>query len=575
MVLNQRLMSYISERDALEILKKGQYNGYLNSKYNKNNPSYITNCQELALFDAFDNHIANLLLNNPSKLDKNLMARYRDYLYSVFKKIPNIVFESLMFNKEVATLLFTKEQFNDISKYKKDSTIKCKEIYEKIKKGSRTTTEESNLLFSFLIKNIDNENSNIINLLDDVYSKLLNLKEINNLKGKEFVLKYTAHIARKDLRIPPVEVYLTNTDLSNNSYSSKNYGTSYGNTGIISVNKDLVSNNVTPMPDISSIIKFMQTICHETKHSSQAYKSSINDISYESFEWIRTSIFRNYLSKDNYNEYQVNYQHNEIERDANLYGWRMVERILNKYAPSRKQEIESVISTNIVEFYKGAYANKRDTKKRMPKEYYNVKMMDEIIAKNPSLIQTYPQLSYIYKATGERKSFIELIEINRRLANSTGKIDVDKIFYDYFIADIKSGVLSTINVNSLDKEKQYNLFKCISDIIINEIDLISRSMSVLSNDNLVTFEHINKERVTRIHHLLNYLNSHKILINNLIQEDIKEINKRAFGFRISIIDDKLESLQRKFKKYNSNIVQTSIYDDLMTLAGSDVHGPHL
>lgn len=573
MIINKRIMSYLSEASALEVLKNGDYDNFLTSKYNRSNPSYVTSCKSLAIFDAFENRIAYLLLNEPIKLDKHLMAKYRDYLFSVFKKNPNIIFESLMFNKEIANLLFTSTQLTEIENYKHNATLRCKDIYEKIKKGQTTNNEESTLFFNFLIKNINSENLKTINLLDDVYSRLINLPTINSLRGKEFVLKYTANLARKDLRIPPVEIYLANSDLNDSSYSSHNYGTSYGNTSIISVNKELIQNNISPIPNIPSLIKFMQTICHEVKHSSQAYKSSINDLSYESFEWVRNNIFSRYLSKEDFNEYQVNYRHNEIERDANLYGWRMTERILNKYAPSKKQEIESIVSTNITEFYNGALANKRDTKKRMPKEYYNVEMMDKIVARNPFLISEHPQLSYIYNKDGTRKSFIELIENNKLLSKSTNLLEIDKIFYDYFIADIRKGILTTIDVNSLDTEKQYDLFLRIKDIINSEIDLISRSMSILSNTNLVSFEHVNKERVERITHLLNYMDYYKILINHLIREDIKEGNKRMFGFGISMIDDKLNSLQRKFAK-DKNIQQTKIYDDLMSLTGSDIHGPH-
>lgn len=574
MIFNNRLIEYIGEKEILNILRTNKYDKYLNAKYNRSNSSYITNCHELATFDAFDNYIAKALLNNPDTLDKSLMVAYRDFLYNTFKKIPNIIFESLMFNKEIAELLFTKEQLAEIKDYKNSTAKRCRSIYEKIKNGQKTTNEESTLFFKYLLKNIGNDNPNIINLLDDVYSRLLLLPNINNLVGKEFVLKYTSYIAKKDLRIPPVEIYLTNTDLTGVDYTHNNYGTSYGNTGIISVNKDLVLNNISPIPSLPSIIKFIQTVCHETKHSSQAYRASINDISYESFEWIRNSLFGSYLSEKNFNEYQTNYQHNEIERDANLYGWLITERILNKYAPSKKNELNVIVGKNISEFYKSSLASKRDTKKRMPKEYYNVQMMDQIISKHPSLIQKYSQLSHIYKSTGERKSFIELIEVNKRLSSSTGKNNIDKIFYDYFISDIKKGALANIDVNSLDKETKYNYFTCLGEILTKEIDAIIRSISILSKDNVVSFEHINMERITRIKYLLNYLNINQKLINDLIAEDIKEGNKHIFGFSIGIIDDKLKSLQRKFNK-DKQIQETKIYEDLKSLTGSDIHGPHL
>lgn len=574
MVINQRLMSYMRTEEALKMLKNDEYDKGLNSKYNRSNPSYLTSCKTLATYDSFDNHIANLLLNNPSIIDKKDLSRYRNYLYTSFKKAPNIIFESLMFTKEIAPLIFSNTELKEIEEYKNKSALYCKSIYDKITQGKRTTSEENNIFFGFLIRKISSENQNVINLLDDVYKRLLSLPNIPNLKAKEFLLKYTGHLARKDLRIPPVDVYLTNSDLADESYTKNNYGTSYGNTGIISINKELVNSNVSPIPNIPSIIKFMQTVCHETKHSEQAYKASINDLSYSSFEWIRTNIFRTYLSQDSFNEYMANYQHNEIERDANLYGWRMAEKVLKKYAPARKQEIDVIISTNIGEFYKGALANKRDTHIRMPKEYYNVKMMDEIVRKNPNLIQSYPQLSYIYNSNGQRKSFLELVSINKRLERSTDdSINISKIFYDYFISDLKSGVLNTIDVYSLDKEKQYDLFSRLQSIVVSEIDFINRSISILSNNNIETFEHINKERLSRIINLLNYLNSHQKLINYLIEEDIKEINKRVFGFKMRIIDDKLKSLQRKFYK-DKNIEQTKIYEDLMSLTGSDIHGPH-
>jgi len=317
----------------------------------------------------------------------------------------------------------------------------------------------------------------------------------------------------------------------------------------------------------------MQTICHEARHSSQAYRASINDLSYESYEYIRTNIFRTYLSKESFNEYNVNYRHNEIERDANLYGWRIVEKLLTKYAPNRKQEINNIISENISVFYQDALANKRDTVKRMPKEYYNVKMMDDIIRKHPDILGEKPILTYIYNSNGTRKTFMELVINNKNLSRSTKKIDIDKIFYDYFVSDIKNGILNTINVNSLPLEQQFDIFARLVSILTNEMVLMKRSMSILNNNNLAEFEHINRDRVSRISYLLNYLNSHKVLINSLIDYDVNEVNKRGFGMHISYIDDQLASLKRTIEK-NSSIKSTAIYKDLMSLTGGEMHGPH-
>ncbi len=573
MVFNQRLMDMIDNQNCQDILRNASYNEYLNSKINRNNPSFVTKCEDLVLFDAFDNFLAHTLLKNPSSLNQKLVAKYRDYLFSTFKQMPEIVFESLLFQQEIAIVLFTPEQLREISEYKKSTSKKCREIYNKIINNQSTTQDEKNILLKFLSKNIRTEDQKMIGVLDTMYSILLNTPNLNSLLAKEFILKYTAELARRDLHIPPVEIYLTNTSLDGQSYSSRNYGTSYGNTGAISVNKDLVNRNVSPIPGIPSIAKFMQTICHEARHSSQAYRASINDLSYESYEYIRTNIFRTYLSKESFNEYNVNYRHNEIERDANLYGWRIVEKLLTKYAPNRKQEINNIISENISVFYQDALANKRDTVKRMPKEYYNVKMMDDIIRKHPDILGEKPILTYIYNSNGTRKTFMELVINNKNLSRSTKKIDIDKIFYDYFVSDIKNGILNTINVNSLPLEQQFDIFARLVSILTNEMVLMKRSMSILNNNNLAEFEHINRDRVSRISYLLNYLNSHKVLINSLIDYDVNEVNKRGFGMHISYIDDQLASLKRTIEK-NSSIKSTAIYKDLMSLTGGEMHGPH-
>lgn len=574
MVLNRRLMSLLSEKDVVKILRSGKYDDYLATKVNRNSESHVTKCADLALFDAFDHHMANYLLNKPGVLDKNLVIKYRDYLYAIFKQMPTIVFESILFNREIVGAMFTKEQQEEIQKYKKESTIQCKEVYDKIRSGQRITREENTLLFQFLLKNIENEDSNVIHLLDDIYMRLLKGSSIKSLQAKEFVLKYTAHLARRDLHIPPVEVYLSNTDLGGSSYSNYNYGTSYGNTSVISVNKDLVARNVSPIADLPSIIKFMQTVCHETRHSSQAYRAEINDLSYESFEWIRTQLFRNYLSKENFNEYNVNYRHNEIERDANLYGWMMTEKLLNKYAPQRKKEIESVIDKNIREYYNEALANKRDTTRRMPKEYYNVKMMDDIVRKYPVVLNQYPQLTHVYKSNGTRKSFMELVHTNERLVHSTGDSEMDKVFYDYFLEDIKRGELSNIDVESLNVEEQFSYFKRLVSIVIEEIKRLKRSIDILSSNNVSDFENINRERVHRIVNLINYMNGYQDLINSLIRMDVSQANKRMFGMQMRFVDENLGTLKHHLKK-NPIIENVSLYDELKNIAGGEVHGPHL
>ncbi len=574
MIINNRLIDTYPKTEYLNILKNEKYQYYLNAKVNMSNTSYISNLKDMALNDAFENYIVDTIINHPQSLDRSLMSKYRDFLYQTFTHAPEIVFDSIIFSKEVVPLLFTTDQEQKITKYKNDTTQKCKEIYNKIKNKEHISSTENRLFLKFLIRQIGNENPNIKNLLDNCFSILLNRKGLNNLLAKEFILKYTGYLARRDLNLPPTEIYLANEDYNGHIYSNRNFGESYSNTSIISLNKSSIANNIT-FDNLPSIIKFMQTVSHETKHSSQYYRASINEISNESFSCIRDTLFSKYLSTQEYNEYKVNYAHNEIERDANEYGWYFVEKVLKKYSPTLKESIDKVVSANITTTYKESLANKvNDSKKRMPKEYFNSSEMDKIVVSHPDVLKKYPILAHLYNSNGTRKDFITMITTENNLSSSNQKGQIRDIFYDYYISDIKKGVLTNINVDTLPVPNQYDLFDKLSIIIQSEITKLKRSMDILTEQNIRSFEHINRDRVGRIQHILNYMNSKKVLINQLISLDVSSGNKRAFGFQISNIDLLLNSLKNRFKT-NEDIKETDIYEDLMTLNGSDISGPHL
>ena len=174
-------------------------------------------------------------------------------------------------------------------------------------------------------------------------------------------------------------------------------------------------------------------------------------------------------------------------------------------------------------------------------------------------------LQNIYNIDGTRKSFTELLEEEQRLSKTTTHhIDLEKILHDFYITDIRKGVLN--NLTNLNTEQKFLLFDKIFNLTFEEIDYLGNSIDVLFKKSVDAFEIANQDRVRKVGYLLNYIIQNQNTIKELIEIDLKEGNKHSLWIRADYLQKKYDSLVRKINK-NETIKNTSIYNELEALGG--------
>ena len=287
-MINQRLLDYISEKNIRESILKREYRTLVTMRlYRDKVDAKMT---DLAHIDAIDMYIYKAVLHRE---DVSQFREYFEYLYAVFKGKPEVIYDCILFKNEVVHKIFTANQVAEIKQYQQLMPIALKKVSVDLLKPGNTISSD---VLRVLENNFDNNAVSIQLLIENIYKYLLdNQTENNNYYAKEFIMRYTAYLASKDLEIPPTSVYLSDYDIDDKELTKKNLGANYGNTGLIYVNKNSLLNSFTYEDGISSIARFMMTVSHEVRHSYQAYSLSKGDITLPAFQYLQTILFPSYI----------------------------------------------------------------------------------------------------------------------------------------------------------------------------------------------------------------------------------------------------------------------------------------
>lgn len=547
MSFNRRLTNYYSEDELKKLLSNpSQYRSIILNKFSRKDKD--CKLRDLSIIDALDNYIIKILNTTPWLLNKQDLINYRDFLYSIHNTNRSIVFDSILFRKGNIDKVFSDDQVKNLSVTKRQATINANnELNGLLSKPGQTA---SDMLLRFAETQLDNDSDLVKNFVDNLFGYIMNNPDSNKgYYAREFMIRYAAHSAVKDLKIPPVEVYLTNYDLRGNSIDSGERGCSYGNSSIINVSRDYALDKVTKDTGLPNYMSIIHTVCHEVKHSSQAFHTSNGEFTVETFNYIKMQLFSKYLSNDKYNEYTTNYIHTEIESDSNYYGWRQTERIIKKFCPSMVKELSTIVSNSIVTTFQESTATKLGDvrKKRMAKERFNVEALDSIMKDHPDVLNTYPQLKQIYSPNGKRYGFMERL----RLKSQSFIKNIDEIYRDYDVYDFQTGEVQKIDVGSLKTDEQFLFLSKIFDMAMNEIQSFNNSIKVFSyypnhNDfREKEFYFIGLSRIKRIVGLIELINANEKRIMKL--DEINRRNGSPYIFMTSL--DFVRSFLKSGKKY--------------------------
>ena len=547
MSFNGRLVNNYKEDELKALLSNpSRYRRIILDKFSRKDKDCKLN--DLALIDALDNYIVKTLNSTPWVLNKQELTAYRDFLYSVHSTNRSIVFDSILFRKGNIEKVFSDDQVKNLSVTKRQATINANHELKKLMSQPGQTA--SDLLIRFAETQIENDSDTVKNFVDNLFSYIMNNQDCNKgYYAREFMARYAAYSAVKDLKIPPVAVYLTNYDMRGDKISPGERGCSYGNSSVINVSRDYALDKVTKDTGLPNYMSIIHTVCHEVKHSSQAFHTSNGEFTLETFNYIKMQLFSNYLSNDKYDEYKTNYIHTEIESDSNYYGWRQTERILKKFCSNMIDELTTVVSNSIVTTFQEETATKLGNvrKQRMAKERFNVESLDSIMKAHPEILVKYPQLKQIYAPNGKRYSFMERL----RLKGQSSIKNIDEIYRDFDVYDFQTGEVEKIDIDRLKTDEKFLFFTKIFDMTMNEIKSFNNSIKVFnyypdrSSFREKEFYFIGLSRIKRIVNLIELINANEKTIMKL--DEINRRNGSPYIFMTSL--DFVRSFLKSGKRY--------------------------
>ena len=547
MSFNGRLVNNYKEDELKALLSNPSgYRRIILDKFSRKDKDCKLN--DLALIDALDNYIVKTLNSTPWVLNKQELTAYRDFLYSVHATNRSIVFDSILFRKGNIEKVFSDDQVKNLSITKRQATINANNELKKL--ISQPGQTASDLLIRFAETQIENDSDTVKNFVDNLFSYIMNNQDCNKgYYAREFMARYAAYSAVKDLKIPPVAVYLTNYDMRGDKIAPGERGCSYGNSSVINVSRDYALDKVTKDTGLPNYMSIIHTVCHEVKHSSQAFHTSNGELTLETFNYIKMQLFSKYLSNDKYDEYTINYIHTEIESDSNYYGWRQTERILKKFCSNMIDELTTVVSNSIVTTFQEETATKLGNvrKQRMAKERFNVESLDSIMKTHPEILVKYPQLKQIYSPNGKRYSFMERL----RLKGQSSIKNIDEIYRDFDVYDFQTGEVEKIDIDRLKTDEKFLFFTKIFDMTMNEIKSFNNSIKVFnyypdrSSFREKEFYFIGLSRIKRIVNLVELINANEKTIMKL--DEVNRRNGSPYIFMTSL--DFVRSFLKSGKRY--------------------------
>lgn len=547
MSFNGRLVNNYKEDELKALLSNPSgYRRIILDKFSRKDKDCKLN--DLALIDALDNYIVKTLNSTPWVLNKQELTAYRDFLYSVHATNRSIVFDSILFRKGNIEKVFSDDQVKNLSITKRQATINANNELKKL--ISQPGQTASDLLIRFAETQIENDSDTVKNFVDNLFSYIMNNQDCNKgYYAREFMARYAAYSAVKDLKIPPVAVYLTNYDMRGDKIAPGERGCCYGNSSVINVSRDYALDKVTKDTGLPNYMSIIHTVCHEVKHSSQAFHTSNGELTLETFNYIKMQLFSKYLSNDKYDEYTTNYIHTEIESDSNYYGWRQTERILKKFCSNMIDELTTVVSNSIVTTFQEETATKLGNvrKQRMAKERFNVESLDSIMKAHPEILVKYPQLKQIYAPNGKRYSFMERL----RLKGQSSIKNIDEIYRDFDVYDFQTGEVEKIDIDRLKTDEKFLFFTKIFDMTMNEIKSFNNSIKVFnyypdrSSFREKEFYFIGLSRIKRIVNLVELINANEKTIMKL--DEVNRRNGSPYIFMTSL--DFVRSFLKSGKRY--------------------------
>lgn len=521
-----------------------------------NYPNKPQNKEEICRVIAFENYCLKYADHTKTKLEQNIIDNLLDYLYKHYIINPSGLYNSMFFKDINIPKFFPSDKVSKIKKAKEKYREKAKLIMVKHAKNKNITEDEITNLMHFYIENINTKNKQLQNIIKEYITEILN----DNISSNKNVLLFLGDFASRymiDLyneenkkEVPYPCLFITK-EKSSNGGLLKNY---------IFINQK--------SPFCQTIPNFLQAVFHECWHAIQNYNSYHDKNSITSLEWTQNELFLMYVKNNNIqNHYLL-----DIERDAEKEGFNYAKLFYlcyGKKGQDSKGLAKLFREENKLNREKNSPFDYRIDETPIPKEYYNVKHMNEIIYKHPRLLRKYPVLNNLYEKNGNPKQ----VEYFLKDYGTTKTIKNNLIYTDYIIDSIFKDKLLSIKINNYTQKAQSNIFSNLIYILIKEFEKIEEMINYLTNNQIDLNQHnvlvIGNYHITIIIKIFDFLKRNHKLFKKLeddgalnmdyynsytIKNAITSFNDFLKTVKVdTILDDGIKILEKSIQKYKKEL----------------------
>ena len=489
---NQDYINDFEEKEYLEVLNNSNtmiriVNNYVN-RYNENT---TINGRDVTLKESLDHYILKRIESNRSFLYSNEMKNYLKLFATIYNKDSsemntNVVFKNESIREKIIEIYFKNKRDAIIKKWN-DNSKKTKDIMKKIKNNETISQDELNYISSFITRL---RTSNTNDLMKYIFGKMRRTNLKFSYQVQDLVLSFIRYFyGEEELK----GVRYTICDKFGDT-EIKSPGVSSSNKNIIRMGKSYFNNiNLHSIEDSkverkrtgSDITFFMIVAFHEITHQLQRKRIRNEQFDNHGMGYIMSVVLNRELK-----DYVCNHDTNEIEMDANEFGWRKCKDFYEKYFEGvEKEQLISNCKTNIsTSRMRRAFAFKKDSNDRfIPTARYDVENMRQIIIKNPKYLETFPMLKKFFTERGVRTSFLGDGEIS----NSFTGMD----FIEYFFEN--NGIPILINIIKEDRiteRKAQGIIKNLMYYMKEQLVNISNLKYLVENESCGEYK--NKEEFT-------------------------------------------------------------------------------
>ncbi len=459
----------------------------IEDRYNRKSTNYI----KLDALELF-------IINNYDKEEyTSLINKYILFLIEQIKKNPNIIFDSKLCNSNYINEIFNNEQRRIILNHKHKTHLKTMHSFNTLKDGKKLGDDYLRYAISLIGKHSS--------FLNNTYKYLLNnIKYNNSYLAYEFIVKYSAFLSAKELKIKDSNIYLTNYDNIKGIYLDC-FGKSYPSSNTILINRDKIK-------DKDALIQVIQTVAHEMKHLYQFNKFKKKEATPLYFDVLLYHLLANY-DEDEINK---NYDNFKVEKDANNYGWDFVARVFSAYTKNYNY-IKYSLKRKNEELLNQLVGYKNNNHFLVEDFNYKVNMFSKMIKKDPTILDNHQLLGYIFDREGNLLSFEKLLfyerilYVNDRLKYS----NIDKCFKDFYMYHIDKGI--NISTKNMNHSLKISLFEKLIDLAINELEDLEKIKKLVEIKTPYTHKtkSMIKNKLRRVRNIINYLDKHSVLISRL------------------------------------------------------------